>query len=506
VDTYEHLKAQQPGRFKDDLAYGISLNQADKPQEALTVLDKVLTPSVVLFEQKAIAYEKLNNLPAASENYQKALNLAPGQKSDLYLKMADLSVSMNQPDKAKEDLQAYLKLHPANSKVAKSLGDLLLSQKDYAGAETNYELALQKQPDAPTLRSLGYADQMQGKLDQAEAAYQKALALEDNHQTRLNLALIYHQEKKYPQALELYRKLIVEDPSSQSLRKDMGQVMLALADKAYQDKDYTTALNTYQDAFMLGSVPETALLVGMANTQYALKNTPMAYSMYQRVLEKDPDNQVARLNKAQIDIDQKNYMSALENLRWVVEKHPDTLEAYRLLAFTHAQLGDYGQAIINYKKALELQPHDPALLMGYGNAWRETGNLDRAQQAYELATTESPNDAMIQYNLGSIYNLKGNLDASISSYKKALVLNPAFIESYYGLGTTLEKKHQTSEAIANYETFIQKAPPNSSYVPLAKARVDYLKKSLAAKTTSTPKAKLSQKPAVKKQAPVIIGE
>lgn len=496
AETYKTLKSTNEAKFRDDLAYGVALNNADKAQEALSVFDQIQTPSVVLYEQKGIAYEKLNRLPEAYDAYQQAVSMAASEKFALYLKMADIASTLNQPQQAMAALKNYLTYDPQNGHVSKSLGDLYLQQKDFESAIPLYKTASQALTDKSALnevlRNLAYAQQMKGQLDQAIITYEQSLNAEENHQARLNLALAYHQQGNYTKALELYRRLLVADPNSLTLRKDMGQVLLALGDQTYKGKDYKAAMNYYQDAFLLGDEAEVPALLGIANTQYALKNHQMAYTTYQRVLEKNPENLVARINKAQLDLDQKNYMAALENLRWVVQQKPDYFEAYRLLAQAHEGLGDYGQAVIYYRKALEISPQDSVLLIGYGNVWRHVGDLDRAQKAYEMARTQSPENAMIRYNLASVYNLKNQYEASLAEYKAALELNPSFAEPYYGMGLTLEKQKKFQEALTVYQQYLQKAPSSSTYVPVAKERIELLKKSISPQSSTSASQKSSK--------------
>ncbi len=486
AETYKNLKALDASKFKDNLAYGVALNNADQSEKALSVFKTIKTPTPLLYEEEGMAYEKLNRLPDAYHAYQNAIALSPDEKNGLYLKMADIASSLNEPDKAIDALKAYLKYHPDNAQITKSLGNLYLQKKSYDLAESTYQDAL-KQPksmdpssEGAVLRNLGYADQMQGKLEDAIQAYQKSLAIQDNYQTRLNLALAYHKQGHYEKALVLYRKLLTQTPQSPLLKKDMGQVLLALGDQAFKNKDYQTAMNHYQDAFLLDNEKNTPALLGMANAQYALQNYDVAYTTYQSVLEKDPANFVARLNKAQLDIKQRNYIQATENLRWIVKNNPDFVDAYKMLAQVYESLGDYGNAIVNYKKALELQPTDSAMLIGYGNAWRQIGDLERAQHAYEMAQTQSPDNALIHYNLGSLYNLKDQLDLSLKEYKEAIQDDPQFLETYYGMGTTLEKQKKLKQAMQVYQQYVEKAPPSGSYVSLAKQRIEIIQKLLNA--------------------------
>src|SRR5262249_52505537 len=153
-------------------------------------------------------------------------------------------------------LERYLTYHPENAQVTKMLADAYLEQKNYTLAGATYQKALDKLPEsekamrADALRNQGYSAQMRGKADDAIAAYGKSLTLEDNRQVRVNLALAYHQQKQYEKALNEYRRLLISEPQSVELRKNTGQVLLALGDQAYQKKDYPGALTRYQDALL----------------------------------------------------------------------------------------------------------------------------------------------------------------------------------------------------------------------------------------------------------------
>lgn len=513
AETFESMKTQHPEKFKDDLAYAVALNNADRPSEALAALKKVTTPSVTLYEQMGMAYEKLNKLPEALTAYQSAISLAPKDKYNLYLKMADLSASLNKDDATANALVSYLTHDPKNARVQSSLANVYLRKKRYGEAISTFSSALANAPSddlafrVGVLENLGYAYQMSGDQPHAVEYYQKALQFKQNPQTELNLALAYHKQGKLEEALALYRRLLVSNPTSENLRKDTGQVLLALGDAAFEGAHYVEALQYYQDALLLGNQQEVPALLGIANTQYAQNNLDLAYLSYQRILDKAPDNLTARLNKAKIDLGRKAWMPAIENLRWVTQNVPDNADAHKMLAQTYETLGDYGQAILSYQNALSLRPRETGLLLGYGNVWRQVGDLDRAERAYRLVLESNPNHAVAHYNLGSIYNLKGQLPESVKAYQTALGIDPGLNDAWFGLATTQEKQKQWQQAVDSYQQFIKKAPPQSAYVTTAKDRVVLLNKVLnppktPAKpvTVATP-AKPVVKPAAKAPAP-----
>jgi len=509
AETFESMKTQHPEKFHDDLAYAVALNNADRPAEALTALKKVTTPSVTLYEQMGMAYEKLNKLPEAITAYQSAISLAPKDKYNLYLKIADLSASQNKDDATANALVAYLTHEPKNARVQSSLAQVYVRKKRYAEAVSTLNAAMANAPSddlvfrTGVLENLGYAYQMSGNQAAAIDTYQKALQLKQNPQTELNLALAYHQQGKLEEALALYRRLLVSNPTSENLRKDTGQVLLALGDRAFEAQNHVEALQYYQDALLLGNQQEVPALLGIANTQYAQNNLDLAYMSYQRILDKAPENVTARLNKAKIDLGRRAWMPAVENLRWVAQNVPDNADAHRMLAQTYETLGDFGQAILSYQNALSLRPRETGLLLGYGNVWRQVGDLDRAEKAYRLVLEANPTHAVAHYNLGSIYNLKGQLPESVKAYQTALELNPALNDAWFGLATTQEKQKQWQQAVDSYQQFIKKSPGPSAYVSTAKDRVVLLNKVINPPKTPVVPVKTTPKASTPKALPTV---
>lgn len=392
------LKNLDRSKFSDDLAYAYSLNEAGKAQEALEVLRQIENPSPLVFEQMGQSLEKLNRPTEAYHAYQRALSMAPEQKFNLYLKMADIALAQGKVEKTRFALESYLVYDPDNVKIQKGLADLYLKEKLYPQAAQTYERILSRLSDIDPIKpeiqkNLGYAYQMENRQDKAIEVYE---AISQNgkadFQTRSNLALAYHQQKHYNQALALYRDLLTEKPESAAIRKDLATVQLALAHQHFEKRNFHQAKALFQEAYLLQASKkhEAEALLGLANSQQALGNNAFAYETYEKVLAQEPDNVNARLSKARLDLKQQNHMAALENLRWIANHHPDNLDAYQLLASTHEHLGDYGQALINYQKALAIQPNEPRLLLSYGKVLHQVGDLDKAQEVYEVARMQSP--------------------------------------------------------------------------------------------------------------------
>jgi tetratricopeptide (TPR) repeat protein len=474
----------------DNLNQAALFIQQGRPQDALTLLKRLNGSSASYFELTGMAHESLRQVPEAIENYEKAVVLAPKEKNQLNLKIAQLATAAKQPKDAENALENYTKHNKTYLEAYKELGKVYITEKNYSGAIEAYQhtVLLAQNRDslvkATAYKDLGYAYQLNGNADLAVKQYETSLALKDMPSTKSNMATLFVQTGQTEKAIELYKALIAEQPRDAQMRQDAAKAYVSLGDKAQKVKNYKSALESYQQALAVAGTDYNPALMGMAQVYTATKDKKQADKLYGRLLDKDPANPSARYNKAKLDIENNRLAEGLESLRSIVSQNPSHLEAIKLLAQTHETMGDYAQSLSYYQKAIVLAPKDPLVLNGYGNCWRKTGDVEKAMKAYELAKSYAPYNPKIRYNLASIYTLQNKLSSSELEYKAALKLDPSFSESYYGLGIALEKQNKPVDAISAYQSYLNKAAMGQ-YAPLAKKRIEALKRPLGTAQKST---------------------
>lgn len=160
---------------------------------------------------------------------------------------------------------------PESVKVWFSLANSHLAQGKLQEAEFAYQQAISLKPDAaPLYNNLGYCLQQQGKLDEAIAFYQKALHLQPNCiEADVNLSNALHAQRRLSpeqqaQYADLNYKLALEREQAGDLKTasayylqalelvpNQGQVYFNLGKIYQQQKNFSQAIVAYQKGLKL---------------------------------------------------------------------------------------------------------------------------------------------------------------------------------------------------------------------------------------------------------------
>ncbi len=185
-----------------------SLIQDGQPQEAIT---RVLDPFIAALEaryrdQPGVLYcansqaEALFYLVKESTQ-QHAATVLDGAWCDAYFMRGFAQFDLGRLDLAEADYARALALEPENPHVLSEMGDMHLRHKDWPGAITYFEHAIEatktfgaeERKTAETtraLRGVGYADVELGRLEDAEARYARCLEI-DPHDEKARAELAY---------------------------------------------------------------------------------------------------------------------------------------------------------------------------------------------------------------------------------------------------------------------------------------------------------------------------
>ncbi|CAM1508710.1 Fc.00g055580.m01.CDS01 [Cosmosporella sp. VM-42] len=298
-----------------------------------------------------------------------------------------------------------------------AFGDLYADQGRLDKAEAMYERALQGKEKAwgpehtstlDTVNNLGLLYKSQGRLDKAEAMYERALqgyekAWGPEHTSTLdtvnNLGLLYADQGRLNKAEAMYERALqgkekAWGPEHTSTLNTVNNLGLLYADQGRLDKAeamYERALQGYEKAW---GPEHTSTLDTVNNLGLLYKSQgrlDKAEAMYERALQ--------------------GYEKA-----WGPE-HTSTLDTVNNLGILYADQGRLDKAEAMYERALQ----------GYEKAWgpEHTSTLDTVN------------------NLGNLYADQGRLDKAEAMYERALqgyekALGPVIFKTYVPALNTLE--------------------------------------------------------------------
>lgn len=517
VQQYERLKMRFPNQFADHVDLARALNGANDPAKALAELqlaDGQEGGKADISEEMGRAHAALGQGELAILNFRKAYALNP-QKEELLLRIGDLQRERKQWNEAIESYQTFLKLHPDNRPVRRTLADTYLENRQYEAALSELDgLLSQLDPGRADQaaeryalqKDQAYAMHMMGDLPKAIALYEALRQTPDANkdvQLQSNLALAYHKAGDYQNAVQAYKAVYYANPARLAqarinrteLAGDLTTALMALGDAAYKKGDLDAAVSHYGDASLYSAQNDIRPYLGLGNAYFALNIPDKAYGAYGEVLARDPGNVTARLYRIRLEmahavqnasdhtgnatVPEGVTPAQLATLEGLAKESPNNVEVLAALADAYAQQARANEAIAVYERAVPLDAKNPALLMAIGSQWQKLGNFEQAKNAYLRALALDDKRPDLHYNLGIVYNELGDFERSAAAYRQALTLAPDSTDSRYGLAITLEKQGHREEALEAYQAYA--GNPAAPYYQEALERIQALRQ---AKTTA----------------------
>ena len=405
----EHLQSAQSYYDKADYrAADIELRNAIKYQDSL----------VEAHYLKSKVATELQDWPGFQTALQKVV-LHDSRHLDANTSLAELYLSLDQPDKSESHLEAAFKsgLQPlkyhlikgtihakrgdkesAYTEISKSLAldpfspdaillhsSLLLSDGLHAKAMEGIERVIREHPEnEPAYHLRSRAHLFKGTLELARADLAKLVTLSPtNIQYRLSLAALLTRMDEPQSAEQALRKAVTDLPESIPAK-------LALISHLSDDSREQEAL-TLLDAYIADN-PEPALKLAQAELLSNTGQTERASEIYKTVGQSDsiPARLAAQNKLAQIAIQDKRIDDSLSLVNAVLETNPNDPEALLNKGLIQLWKGENNSAIADLSKVLQIDPNSqPALLM-LARAYLAEEDVDQAVQYLSTLTNLSP--------------------------------------------------------------------------------------------------------------------
>ncbi|MCP4023799.1 MAG: tetratricopeptide repeat protein [Desulfobacteraceae bacterium] len=175
-----------------------------------------------------------------------------------------------------------------------------------------------------------------------------------------------------------------------------------------------------------------------------------AKSLYQIILEKDPDNVEANHLLGVVSYQVGENDTAVKLIRKAVSIQPECANAHMDLGIIFEKLGRPVEAVESYKKVLQINPKDVRAFLNIGNVFMRLAHFDKAIVNYRQALAIHPEYVEAYSNLGNALEKKGELETALAYYKKALSITPNFVDAFNGMGIVLKKLKRFDDAISYF--------------------------------------------------------
>lgn len=446
-------------------------------------------------------YQMRGDLVSAKAQYQKALSLAPNDKTAL-LNLASLYAAQGATAQANALYDKLLAKNPNDLDIIRYKASTYEAQKDYKNALMQYKAILAISPNDNDAKN-AIADIVNNKFTPADK-YNYMLLEANSNPTNYDLQYAYayemHKQKKYDEALKYYLRAIELNPKKQEGYINAAQIYTL-------KNDYVNALNILNRG--IAQIPYGAELLAQKDT-----------------LEKNQAGQLYE-NASKL-YEAKNYKGALENYLKIKEQTPEVLFA---IAGCYFELKDYNNANLYYQKVLQKEPQNQQALYYSAMSYSEMGENDKAltlfnkiitinpqntdakeainaireaQSAQELENAiakyeqkdfagampvlnkilmKEPKNTYALYYKGLILEEQKNQKEANECFKAAINADNTFALAYYSYALGLDNLEKYQEAVTNYDKFLELKlkEGEDEYTKFARDRVSELRKFLNSK-------------------------
>ena len=213
-------------------------------------------------------------------------------------------------------------------------------------------------------------------------------------------------------------------------------------------------------------------ILRFARLRLELHELDEAQRLYERVLEKDPDEAEAVTGLGRVAFARGEYERAAERFRRSLSLAPQASETHHLLGLALVRAGRRSDARPHLERGGELRAAraDPMLSrmrsldrggQGYqdrGSALLAAGELDRAREAFSRGVEARPQDPRAHTNLGYTRLRSGDVEGASADFRRALAIDPDYPHAHFNMGTILSARGNEEAAIAHYRAALRSDP------------------------------------------------
>lgn len=250
--------------------------------------------------------------------------------------------------------------------------------------------------------------------------------------------------------MELYRAALIENPA-------YDEPLIGLAESFFALEEYEEALEYLKQAQAYDR-SNLDLIVLEGRIAIALNQTAAARSLFESVLEKQPNNLEARFGLAELDIAQGRTRNASRRYIETLKIRPESQKALLSLVLLSEAQGDLPAARAYLELALKYHNYDPRVHYAAGRFSMEEGNLDRAESYLLTAIALDGDYTEAKRLLAQIYLLQDQPQRSIDILRQILTTHRDIPLVWYCLGLAYDRSADPEQGIRSLAQALRLQP------------------------------------------------
>ncbi|MSU41414.1 MAG: tetratricopeptide repeat protein [Pedosphaera sp.] len=379
------------------------------PLESAPIAEGIPITTELFVEATNVFMSESESIPAPTTPRRQA-------EIERHIEQAEVFMSGHNPAGAIAELECALALNPRDAQVISTLGLLNYQQEQFECARQLFRRLIELRPaDSRAYTQLALASHQLGRTEEFEAALGLALELDpDNLEALRLLGRLNLQSKRYLDAARTFRHITEQDP------KDIGS-MLALASCLYHGGE-----------------------------------RPTARMVYERVLEADPNNKIARNNL--------NVLTGLHDASEPIipplgdPSVPPEVDAALAEAQAAINQNRFADAAHVLEAAVTSLPQEPVLAEALANLFVALKQYTLARRHAEMLTAMVPGHILAWVRLGLIGYKLNDLELFERGVKKALAIDPQNVDALRLLGHANFNVGNYVGATRQYRQILQQLP------------------------------------------------
>ena len=320
-------------------------------------------------------------------------------------------------------------------------------------AETK-PLAPAAQSESTPVRRLfaeGLQHHQAGRLNEAEALYRQALALDPRHSDSLHLlGVLALQNGRWDVAADLIGMAIGINARVPHYHSNLG---VALMERGQLGK----AADCYRMAIQLN--PDFCdAHNNLGNVLERQGQMEGAAASFRSAIRIDPGSPDRHISLGNVLRQMGEMADAVVCFRRAVRLRPDYADAHNNLGVALAEQGLHGDAVACYRRAVELKPDYADAHNNLGVALAEQGLPGEAVACFRRSVAIKPDIPTAHNNWGNVLRKQGHLDQAVACYRRAIGIKPDYAEARANLGMAMVEQRLFREAEACFREAIAVKP------------------------------------------------
>ena len=251
-------------------------------------------------------------------------------------------------------------------------------------------------------------------------------------------------------AVELYRASLIENPA-------YDKPMIGLAESFFALEEYEQALEYLKEAQKYDR-SNLDLIVIEGRIAIALEQPARARTLFESVLQKEPNNLEARFGLAELDIAQGRTRNASQRYIETLKIRPESQKALLSLVLLSEAQGDRAAAEAYLELALKYHNYDPRVHYAAGRFSLQEGDLERAESYLLTAIALDEEYSEAKRLLAQVYLLQDKPQRSIEILRQILTTDREIALVWYSLGLAYDRSADPQQGIRSLAQALRLQP------------------------------------------------